>query len=99
MQRLAFAPTRLFARTAAPRFSPLLAGGLAPALVWGGRRGSPPPRPASSAAPAPRPRPAAETAPALKKVVPQESWRDAVLYFVIVDRFADGDGNNNQNVD
>jgi alpha-amylase len=37
--------------------------------------------------------------PARKTVVPQESWRDAVLYFVLVDRFADGDGNNNQNVD
>jgi len=31
-------------------------------------------------------------------VVPQESWRDAVLYFAIVDRFADGDPKNNQNV-
>ncbi len=29
----------------------------------------------------------------------QEAWSDAVLYFVIVDRFADGDSNNNQNVD
>ncbi len=40
-----------------------------------------------------------KAAPSRKTVVPQESWRDAVLYFVIVDRFADGDGNNNQNVD
>ncbi len=31
-------------------------------------------------------------------VVPQESWRDAVLYFVIVDRFANGDPGNNWNV-
>ncbi len=31
-------------------------------------------------------------------VVPQESWRDAILYFVIVDRFADGDPGNNWNV-
>ena len=28
-----------------------------------------------------------------------EAWSDAVLYFVIVDRFADGDPSNNQNVD
>lgn len=28
-----------------------------------------------------------------------EAWSDAVLYFVIVDRFADGDPTNNQNVD
>jgi alpha-amylase len=26
-------------------------------------------------------------------------WRDAILYFAIVDRFADGDSTNNQNVD
>lgn len=32
-------------------------------------------------------------------VVPQESWRDAILYFVIVDRFADGDPGNNRDVD
>lgn len=31
-------------------------------------------------------------------VVPQESWRDAILYFVIVDRFADGDPDNNRGV-
>jgi glycosidase len=31
-------------------------------------------------------------------VVPQESWRDAVLYFAIVDRWADGDAGNNVNV-
>ncbi|HEY7162446.1 MAG TPA: alpha-amylase family glycosyl hydrolase, partial [Acidobacteriota bacterium] len=29
----------------------------------------------------------------------KEAWSDAVLYFVIVDRFADGDPSNNQNVD
>lgn len=32
-------------------------------------------------------------------VVPQESWQDAVLYFAIVDRFADGDPANNAGVD
>ena len=34
-----------------------------------------------------------------RPVIPQESWRDGVLYFVIVDRFADGDSGNNRNVD
>jgi alpha-amylase len=32
-------------------------------------------------------------------VVPQESWQDAILYFVILDRFADGDPANNRDVD
>ena len=32
-------------------------------------------------------------------VIPQESWQDGVLYFVIVDRFADGSSGNNRNVD
>jgi glycosidase len=41
-----------------------------------------------------------QAAPASRvSVTPQESWRDAVLYFVITDRFADGDPANNQNVD
>ncbi|HEX4963310.1 MAG TPA: alpha-amylase family glycosyl hydrolase [Thermoanaerobaculia bacterium] len=51
-------------------------------------------------APPPPPLPAAMApAPARKAVVPQESWRDAILYFVIIDRFADGDANNDQGVD
>jgi glycosidase len=32
-------------------------------------------------------------------VVPQRDWSDAVLYFVILDRFADGSAANNRNVD
>jgi len=32
------------------------------------------------------------------KVTPQRDWSDAVLYFVILDRFADGSGANNTNV-
>jgi alpha-amylase len=32
-------------------------------------------------------------------VVPQRDWSDAVLYFVILDRFADGSTANNTNVD
>ena len=32
-------------------------------------------------------------------VAPQESWADAILYFVIVDRFADGDHGNDLHVD
>ncbi len=54
-----------------------------------------------SGAPAPRTSgaPAQAAAVARVSITPQESWRDAVLYFVIPDRFADGDGANNQNVD
>jgi alpha-amylase len=33
------------------------------------------------------------------RVEPHQSWDDAILYFVIVDRFADGDATNNQDVD
>jgi alpha-amylase len=33
------------------------------------------------------------------KVVPQRDWSDAVLYFVILDRYADGDGTNDAKVD
>ncbi|MCE3285303.1 MAG: Periplasmic alpha-amylase [Steroidobacteraceae bacterium] len=32
------------------------------------------------------------------KVTPQRNWADAVLYFVILDRFADGSGANDTNV-
>lgn len=41
--------------------------------------------------------PAAPVGPV--NVAPQQSWDDAVLYFVILDRFADGDPTNNQDVD
>lgn len=50
----------------------------------------PPSAPAGSAA--------AETARPVT-VQPHESWSDAVLYFVVVDRFADGDKDNNNGVD
>lgn len=43
--------------------------------------------------------PAAEAPAAAVTVTPQQSWADAVLYFVIVDRFADGSPANNLNVD
>src|SRR5512143_1792171 len=33
------------------------------------------------------------------KVVPQRDWSDAVLYFVILDRYADGDATNDDKVD
>jgi glycosidase len=55
------------------------------------------PAPQTSGAPARAS--AARVSPSRISVTPQESWRDAVLYFVIPDRFADGDGANNQNVD
>jgi glycosidase len=35
----------------------------------------------------------------IKKVTPQRDWSDAVIYFAILDRFADGDAANNPNVD
>ncbi len=37
--------------------------------------------------------------PRTASVVPQREWAEAVLYFVIVDRFADGDAANDVNVD
>lgn len=33
------------------------------------------------------------------RVTPQRDWSDAIIYFVLVDRFADGDAGNNQGVD
>jgi alpha-amylase len=45
------------------------------------------------------PRTAAPSAGAPVSVAPQRDWSDAVLYFVIVDRFADGSSANNANVD
>ena len=49
----------------------------------------------------PAPRSAAGGAPAApaSTVRPQESWREAVLYFVLLDRFADGDKGNDLHVD
>jgi alpha-amylase len=56
---------------------------------------------ACSGAPAPKSSVQAVAAakPSRVTVVPQESWRDSVLYFVITDRFADGDPANDQGVD
>ena len=62
--------------------------------MWLACAGAPAPPPATTQAPA-----AAASAPPRVSVAPQESWRDAVLYFVIVDRFADGDLGNDQNAD
>ncbi|MGZ8833742.1 MAG: alpha-amylase family glycosyl hydrolase [Thermoanaerobaculia bacterium] len=52
----------------------------------------------SSYSPAPQP---AAPAAAVKTTTPppKTDWRDSVLYFVILDRFADGDPANNINVD
>ena len=33
------------------------------------------------------------------RVTPQETWGEAILYFVLIDRFADGDPTNNVDVD
>ena len=53
---------------------------------------------AVSPQPPPVPQPAAEAAPPIA-VTPQSEWRDAILYFVVLDRFADGDPSNNLEVD
>lgn len=41
---------------------------------------------------------ASEPEPPAVRVVPHQDWAEAVLYFVILDRFADGDPNNNRGV-
>lgn len=38
-------------------------------------------------------------APAVSQAPPPTAWRDSVLYFVVLDRFADGDVSNDVNVD
>ena len=76
---------------------PLRPALLAATLTLAGCASSP--RPATTSPPPPTGAETAELAPAIKTVVPQESWRDAILYFVITDRFADGDPNNDQGVD
>ena len=43
--------------------------------------------------------PATSAAAGPVRVTPQRNWSDAVLYFVILDRFADGAGANDPNVD
>jgi glycosidase len=58
---------------------------LAALLALGGCAGAPSSAPSSAAGPV--------------AVMPQRDWSDAVLYFVILDRFADGSGANNTNVD
>lgn len=41
----------------------------------------------------------AESAREAVRITPQCSWREAILYFVVLDRFADGDAGNNRSVD
>ncbi len=65
-------------------------GVLAALLVACGPHASPPPATPQGPAAAPPPR---------ISVQPQRDWSDAVLYFVILDRFADGDPGNNRSVD
>ncbi len=62
------------------------AGLLAPALLLAGCVSTVPTAPAPATA-------AAAAAPVV--VTPQRDWSDAILYFAIVDRFADGDPANN----
>ena len=51
--------------------------------------------PLQAAGPAPRPAPTPASAPGLQLHVPSPEWRDQVLYFVLTDRFDDGDASNN----
>jgi glycosidase len=63
-----------------------------------GCAGGPPPGPVQESVPVE----AAEVlfpSPRRVAVEPHERWADAVLYFVILDRFADGDRSNNRSVD
>jgi glycosidase len=61
-------------------------------LTLGGCAGSRP-------APPPAAAPTAAATPAVVRVTPQRDWSEAVLYFVITDRWADGDLTNDANVD
>ncbi|MBN1210459.1 MAG: DUF3459 domain-containing protein [Myxococcaceae bacterium] len=54
--------------------------------------------PAPAAEPAPASPPAAPAQPA-EPPKPARRWADEILYFVVVDRFADGDAGNNLQVD
>ncbi|RYZ39427.1 MAG: hypothetical protein EOO72_09155, partial [Myxococcaceae bacterium] len=88
-------------------WNPLLRGLVALCLAGCATASETPTRPATEAAPtqpavtAPvTPAPAAPVSPAA--VAPKEparSWADEVLYFVVVDRFADGDPTNNEKGD
>jgi alpha-amylase len=55
-----------------------------------GRRATPPPTPPAAAGAA---------APAALAPLPDRPWQDEIVYFVLVDRFADGDPTNDRNVD
>jgi len=61
-------------------------------LAWAGCARSPRPELAPVAAPTAQPREPV-------RVLPQREWRDAILYFVMLDRFADGDSANDVQVD
>jgi alpha-amylase len=52
-----------------------------------------------SAPPPPAVAPVEAAPAAMARVEPQRDWGDAVLYFVVLDRFADGDRSNNRDVD
>lgn len=68
-----------------------LASALAALALCAACSGAPPPSTPPSNAPT--------ASVALTSVVPQRDWADAVLYFVVLDRFADGDPGNNAGVD
>jgi glycosidase len=86
LRSLVAEPGRLFRRS--------LAAALAVLAV--SCSGAPAPQTSGAAPPS---SPSASAPSARVSITPQESWRDAVLYFVITDRFADGDPGNDRNVD
>jgi alpha-amylase len=87
-------PYRLF-RTVGGRLSTLL---LAAVLAACGTASNPAPATAPQAPAIPPAPQVTQQVTEQVKIVPQASWADSVLYFVILDRFADGDTRNDRAV-
>ncbi|WP_248361084.1 alpha-amylase family glycosyl hydrolase [Anaeromyxobacter oryzae] len=77
--------------------TPLALAAALAALACASRAPRPPAAP--PVAPATAAAPAAQPAPPPPRPLPQRPWEDEILYFVLVDRFADGDPGNDRNVD
>jgi alpha-amylase len=60
---------------------------------------APPPPPPAPAAPAPPPEPIQEPPPPPPPGIQPEDWSDDIVYFVLIDRFADGDPSASADVD
>ncbi len=66
--------------------------GVAALASLAGCSGTPHPTPAAQP-------PSTSALPSITTVTPQRDWADAILYFVVLDRFADGDATNNAGID